>query len=102
MAFVVVGVLGFIADLTGAAVFLDALDPSVLRNVGTVAFGVAGLVLARTFRPARAYLIGGGALYLVASGARAIGTAGSVGAWSGVTVGVGMAVLGIVLGRRRR
>ena len=38
---------------------------SVLHNLVHLAFGVAGIALARTFNSARSYLIGGGVVYLV-------------------------------------
>ena len=38
---------------------------SVLHNLVHLAFGVAGIVLARTYNSARSYLIGGGVVYLV-------------------------------------
>jgi hypothetical protein len=38
---------------------------SILHNLVHVLFGIVGLALARTWEGARAFLIGGGAIYLV-------------------------------------
>lgn len=75
--FLVVGILGFIPgittnydDLTFAgheskAKLLDVFQVSILHNLVHVAFGIAGLALARQARTAATYLIVGGAIYLV-------------------------------------
>jgi hypothetical protein len=75
--FLLVGVLGFVPgitadynDMSGAghesgAELLGIFQVSVLHNIVHVLFGVAGIVLARSYAGARAYLIGGGAVYLV-------------------------------------
>ena len=47
------------------AALLGIFDVSVLHNIVHLLFGVAGLLFARTFSAARAYLIGGGVIYLV-------------------------------------
>ena len=77
IAFLLVGVLGFVPGVTtnydglsvaghhSAAMLLGVFQVSVLHNVVHVLFGVAGLVLARTLAGARLYLVGGGAIYLV-------------------------------------
>src|ERR1700738_3318109 len=74
--FLVVGVLGFVPGITthydqltfaghhSDAALLGILNVSVLPNVVLLAFGVAGIALARTFNSARSYLIGGGAGYV--------------------------------------
>lgn len=75
-AFALVGVLGFIPGVTtdydrmefaghesGAQLF-GLFDTSVLHNLVHLAFAAAGLVLARTWNGARAFLIGGGLVYL--------------------------------------
>jgi MYXO-CTERM domain-containing protein len=77
LTFLVVGVLGFIPGITtdydamefaghdsGAELF-GLFQVSVLHNLIHLAFGVVGLALARTAAGARAYLIGGGLVYLV-------------------------------------
>jgi hypothetical protein len=75
--FVLVGVLGFIPGITtdyssmtfaghhSEAKLLGVFQVSILHNVVHLLFGAAGFALARTVGGARAYLIGGGAIYLV-------------------------------------
>lgn len=75
--FLLVGVLGFIPGITtnydtmqfagheSNALLLDLFAVSILHNIVHLLFGVAGIVMARTFSASRAYLIGGGAIYLV-------------------------------------
>ncbi len=77
VVFLLVGVLGFIPGLTtnyvamtiagpeSEALLLGVFQVSVLHNIVHLLFGVAGLVMARTDRMARAFLIGGGAVYLL-------------------------------------
>jgi hypothetical protein len=77
VVFLAVGVLGFIpgvtanfSDMTFAshhseALLLGLFQVSILHNIVHLLFGVAGLVLARSFSGARNYLIIGGAIYLV-------------------------------------
>lgn len=77
IAFLVVGILGFVPGVTAhfdrlrfaghasGAELLGIFDVSVLHNLLHLALGVGGLWLARTFVGARTYLVGGGALYLV-------------------------------------
>jgi hypothetical protein len=75
--FLAVGLLGFIPGITSNydqltfaghhsdAALLGIFEVSVLHNLVHLAFGVAGVVLARTFNSARSYLIGGGVVYLL-------------------------------------
>jgi hypothetical protein len=75
--FLLVGILGFIPGITtnadditfagheSNAKLLDVFQVSVLHNLVHVAFGLAGLAMARQARTAVAFLIGGGAVYLV-------------------------------------
>ncbi|MEO3757844.1 DUF4383 domain-containing protein [Mycobacterium sp. B14F4] len=75
--FLLVGILGFIPGITtdygtmkfagyeSGAHLLGIFHVSILHNVVHLLFGIAGLLMARTFSAARAYLIGGGAIYLV-------------------------------------
>lgn len=75
--FLLVGILGFIPGITtsyGAMEFashesgaklLGIFQISILHNLVHLAFGVAGLALARTASGAYSYLLGGGAIYLV-------------------------------------
>jgi Domain of unknown function (DUF4383) len=76
-AFLLVGILGFIPGITSdydamtfaghesGAHLLGIFEVSILHNIVHVAFGVAGLLLARTFSGARGFLIGGGVIYLL-------------------------------------
>ncbi|UXA16474.1 DUF4383 domain-containing protein [Mycobacterium sp. SMC-4] len=75
--FLLVGILGFIPGITtnydqltfaghhSGAMLLGVFAVSVLHNIVHLAFGVAGVLMARTFALARLYLIGGGVIYLV-------------------------------------
>jgi hypothetical protein len=75
--FVLVGIIGFIPGLTtnlydglefagedGNAEILGVFETSVLHNLVHLAFGLVGLVMARTWSGARTFLIGGGIIYL--------------------------------------
>ncbi|MFI5835685.1 DUF4383 domain-containing protein [Micromonospora sp. NPDC051300] len=71
------GVLGFVPGITSPYADLRFADPgsgarlfglfqvSALHNLVHLALGAAGLALARTVAGARAFLLGGGAVYLV-------------------------------------
>jgi hypothetical protein len=73
----VIGVLGFIPGVTtdydeilmaghdSEAMLLGLFTVSYLENIVHLAFGVAGLLTARAAPSARAYLVGGGAIYAV-------------------------------------
>ncbi|THI96564.1 DUF4383 domain-containing protein [Nocardioides sp.] len=73
--FLLVGVLGFIPGVTtgyddmkfagheSEAKLLDIFQVSILHNIVHLLFGLVGLALARTWSGARAFLIGGGAVY---------------------------------------
>jgi Domain of unknown function (DUF4383) len=75
--FLLVGVLGFIPGITtnydsmefagheSGAKLLDIFQVSVLHNIVHLLFGVAGIALSRRVDSAFAYLVGGGAIYLV-------------------------------------
>ncbi|MEH1100513.1 DUF4383 domain-containing protein [Micromonospora sp. CPCC 205561] len=119
--FVLVGVLGFIPGITSdydtmqfaghesEAKLLGLFQVSILHNLVHLAFGVAGLALARTISGARAYLIGGGAVYLVLwlyglvvdhESAANFVPLNNADNWLHLGLGVGMIALGLALTRR--
>jgi hypothetical protein len=77
VVFLLVGVLGFIPGVTtdyssmsfagheSSAMLLGIFQVSILHNIVHLLFGVVGLAMARSVSGARAYLIGGGLIYLV-------------------------------------
>jgi arginine exporter protein ArgO len=120
--FLLVGVLGFIPGITtdystmefasedsGAKLF-GIFQVSVLHNLVHLAFGVAGIAMARTASGARAFLLAGGLIYVVLwlygliidhhSGANFVpfNTADD---WLHLVLGIGMIVLGVLLSRSR-
>ncbi|MCF6379913.1 DUF4383 domain-containing protein [Nocardioides KLBMP 9356] len=121
--FLLVGVLGFIPGITTGydgleaagheshAELLGIFQVSVLHNIVHLLFGAAGLAMARTASSARAYLIGGGAIYLVlwlyglvvdkASQANFV-PLNTADDWLHFVLGLGMIALGVVLGKRAR
>ena len=82
---------------------------SILHNIVHLLFGVAGFLAARTAGGARAFLIGGGAVYLVlwlyglvidkTSEANFV-PLNSADDWLHFVLGIGMIGLGVALGRR--
>jgi hypothetical protein len=119
--FLLVGVLGFIpgittnySDMTFAghhsdAQLLGVFQVSVLHNIVHLLFGIAGLLLARTWSGARGFLIGGGAIYLVLwIYGLAVGQDTSANFvplnnaddWLHLVLGIGMIGLGLLTGRR--
>ncbi|WP_086847682.1 DUF4383 domain-containing protein [Amycolatopsis kentuckyensis] len=117
VVFLLVGVLGFIPGVTthydmltfaghgSGALLLGIFAVSILHNIVHLAFGVAGLALARTASGARAFLVGGGAIYLVlwlygllidhgsAANFVPVNTADN---WLHLGLGVGMIALGLI------
>ena len=75
--FLLVGVLGFVPGVTTSyddlqlagheseSELLGSFQVSILHNTVHLLFGVAGLLLARSWSGARGYLVGGGAIYFV-------------------------------------
>ncbi|WP_219509008.1 DUF4383 domain-containing protein [Nonomuraea ceibae] len=75
--FVFVGVLGFVPGITAhydemtfaghesGALLLNVFQVSILHNLVHLLFGIAGILLSRTWSRARAFLIGGGLIYLL-------------------------------------
>ncbi|ORT56875.1 hypothetical protein BKD26_26935 [Streptomyces sp. CB03238] len=119
--FVLVGILGFIPGVTthyesmtfaehhSEAKLLGVFQVSVLHNIVHLLFGVAGLALARAATTARAFLIGGGAVYLVLwiyglivdqDSAANFVPLNSADNWLHFVLGIGMIALGVLLTRR--
>ena len=120
LAFLVVGILGFIPGITtnyddlkfaghnSDAQLLGIFDTSILHNIVHLLYGLAGIALARTMEGARTYLIGGGLVYLVLFVYGAIWHGETGGNWIPVNwadnilhlaLGAGMVVLGFALSR---
>ena len=121
VVFLAVGVLGFIPGVTSNysdlmfathhsdAKLLGIFQVSILHNIVHLLFGVAGILLARSFSGARNYLIIGGVIYLVlflyglligqesAANFVPVNTADDI---LHLILGIGMIALGLVLGRR--
>jgi hypothetical protein len=74
--FLLVGILGFIPGITtdydtmtfaghdSDASLLGIFEVSILHNIVHLLYGVAGLAMAKTYKSATNYLIGGGVIYL--------------------------------------
>ncbi len=75
--FLLGGILGFIPGVTSSygdmrfaghdsgALLLGLFQVSILHNIVHLLYGIAGLAAARTTAGSRAYLVGGGIIYLV-------------------------------------
>jgi 4-hydroxybenzoate polyprenyltransferase len=122
IVFLLVGVAGFIPGITSnydqlefaghesGALLLGIFEVSVLHNIVHLLFGIAGLLLSRTARAARAYLIGGGAIYLLLwiygllidhdTGANFV-PVNDADNWLHLVLGIGMIGLGLLLSPRR-
>lgn len=118
--FLLVGVLGFVPGITtdydsiksagheSEAALLGIFQVSILHNIVHLLFGVVGLALARSWPGARAFLLGGGAVYLVlwiyglvidkSSSANFV-PLNSADDWLHFVLGGAMLALGFVLGK---
>lgn len=118
--FVLVGILGFVPGITqdfdqmkfagheSEAALLGLFQVSVLHNIVHLLYGVAGLALARTVSGARAYLVGGGVIYLVLwiygllvgeNSAANFVPLNNADDWLHLGLGIGMIALGLALSR---
>ncbi|CAN5591483.1 hypothetical protein BH09ACT7_BH09ACT7_17220 [soil metagenome] len=117
-ALLLVGVLGFVPGITtkldalqlagnrSEARLFDVFEVSVLLNLIHVAVGIVGLALMRTYARARAYLLGGGLLFLGLwiwglvvnpNGAANIFPVNNADNWLHLGLGVTMVVLALTL-----
>jgi hypothetical protein len=121
-AFLLVGVLGFIPGITTdydrlsfagheGAKLLGLFEVNVLHSLVHLAFGIVGLALARSFSGARAFLIGGGVVYLIVlvygAAVDMHSTANIIAVNNAdnllhLALGLAMVVLGVALGWRAR
>lgn len=119
--FVLVGILGFIPGITShysdmgfaghtsGAKLLGLFQVSILHNIVHLLFGVAGLAASRTASASRAFLVGGGIIYLVLwiyglvvgqnSSANFVPLNGADN-WLHLLLGIAMIGLGLALSRR--
>jgi hypothetical protein len=119
--FLLVGILGFIPGITSnydqlsfashdsMAKLIGLFQVSVLHNIVHLLFGLVGIAAARRNDTARAYLIGGGVIYLVLTVYGLVidkmSSANFVPLNSAdnilhLVLGLGMVALGVVLGRQ--
>ena len=118
--FLLVGILGFIPGITtdhdamnfaghdSHAMLFGIFAVSILHNIVHLAFGIAGLALARTPAAARNYLIAGGIIYLLLwiygllinhnSNANFV-PVNNADNWLHLVLGIGMIGLGVALTR---
>ncbi len=121
-AFLAVAIAGFTPGLTthldrlqwlghdSESQLFGVFEVSVVHNLLHLAFGVAGLLLAGTYARARAYLVGGGLIYLGLwlyglladlSGPRNILPLNNADNWLHFSIGVVMILLGFTLAGAR-
>ncbi|MBE0011089.1 DUF4383 domain-containing protein [Arthrobacter sp. AET 35A] len=122
VVFLLVGILGFLPGVTSEhnqmemagpeseALLLGIFQVSVLHNTVHLLFGVAGVVLARTYSNARNFLLIGGIIYLVLwiyglvidqdSTANFV-PFNSADNWLHLVLGAGMVALALILRRKR-
>jgi len=121
VVFLLTGVLGFVPGITSnydelkfaghesGALLLGLFQVSVLHNIVHLLYGVAGLALAKSVSGARAYLIGGGVIYLVLwiyglvfsdnEGAANFVPLNNADNWLHLGLGIGMIAIGLALSR---
>jgi hypothetical protein len=118
--FLLVGILGFIPGITAnhgelafaghqsGALLLGVFAVSVLHNLVHAAFGVAGLVLARSAGGAKGFLVYGGVIYAVLwiygivinlDSAANIVPVNMADNWLHLVLAIAMIALGLLLGR---
>lgn len=118
IVFLLVGLMGFIPGLTtnydqmqfaghhSEAHLFGLFQVSILHNLVHLAFGVAGVAMARTAAAARLFLIVGGAIYLVLwlyglvidyDSAANFVPLNDADNWLHLGLGVGMIALGLIL-----
>lgn len=121
-AFLAVAIAGFTPGLTShldqlqwlghnsESQLFGVFEVSVVHNILHLALGVAGLLLAGTYRRARAYLVGGGLIYLglglyglvaAPSGPRNVLPLNNADNWLHFAIGVVMILLGLTLAGAR-
>lgn len=123
VSFGVIGLLGFLPGVTAnlgeitfaghhsGALLFGVFSVSALHNVVHLLFALTGLALASAVRPARAFLIGGGAIYLLLAlygwlvpvdGAANVIPVNPADNWLHLALGGGMIALGFLPGHPRR
>ncbi|WP_436497051.1 DUF4383 domain-containing protein [Actinokineospora sp. HUAS TT18] len=123
VVFLLVGILGFIPGVTtnydqlefagheSGALLLGVFNVSILHNLVHAAFGLVGLAMARTLSGARAFLIGGGVIYLALwvyglvidhDSAANFVPVNDADNWLHLGLGAGMVVLGLLTTSTRR
>jgi hypothetical protein len=121
VVFLLVGILGFVPGITSHysdlsfaghnsdAKLLGIFEVSILHNIVHLLFGVAGIVMSKTWDGAKRFLIGGGIVYLVLFVYGLIFHGESRANWIPVNsadnvlhvvLGAGMIAVGSLLGRR--